>query len=100
MKKIILLVVFALCFAETYEDVIYLKDGSVIRGIIIEQAPNEYIKIQSGQNIFVYQINEVEKIKKEISISNEEKYDKDTENWYFSSLSRYNTQTAISVTIN
>ena len=47
-------------------DVVYLKNGSVIRGMIIEQKPNEYIKIQSGKNIFVYQMDEIDKITKEI----------------------------------
>ena len=39
-----------------------LKNGSEIRGIIIEQSPNEYIKIKSGSNIFVYQIDEIQKL--------------------------------------
>ena len=46
---------------------IYLKDGSEIHGMIIEQKPNEYIKIKSGSNIFVYQIDEIDKITKEIN---------------------------------
>lgn len=54
-----------------YEDVVYLKNGSVIHGIIIEQIPNKSIKIKSGSNIFVYNITEVEKMtKEEISSSN------------------------------
>jgi hypothetical protein len=44
-----------LSIAQTnYEDVVYLKNGSIIHGIIIEQIPNESLKIKSGQNIFVY----------------------------------------------
>lgn len=36
-----------------YEDVVYLKNGSIIHGIIVEQIPNESIKIESGPNTFV-----------------------------------------------
>jgi len=48
------------------EDVIYLKDGSVIRGQIVEQVPAEYVKIELlGGSVFVFQLEEVEVIKKE-----------------------------------
>jgi hypothetical protein len=54
-------------FAQTnYEDVVYLKNGSIIHGIIIEQVPNESIKIQTAdRNIFVFKMDEVLKITKE-----------------------------------
>ena len=70
MKEFFLLFAFAfnalLSIAQTnYEDVVYLKNGSIIHGIIIEQIPNESLKIKSGQNIFVYKISEVQKITKE-----------------------------------
>ncbi|MFN4084273.1 MAG: hypothetical protein ACK4K9_11640 [Bacteroidia bacterium] len=49
-------------------DVLYLKNGSVIRGTIIEQVPNVQIKIQTKDgNIFVYKIEEIERITKEYS---------------------------------
>ncbi|MEO8088590.1 MAG: hypothetical protein ABI763_17360 [Bacteroidota bacterium] len=49
-----------------YEDVVYLKNGSIIHGTIIEQIPNESIKIQTkDKNIFVYKIDEVLKMTKE-----------------------------------
>lgn len=49
-----------------YQDVIYLKNGSVIRGIIIEQVPNKQYKIQTiDRSIFVYSMEEIEKITKE-----------------------------------
>ena len=51
-----------------YEDVVYLKNGSIIRGIIIEQIPNVSLKIQTREeNIFAYKIEEVEKITKELA---------------------------------
>lgn len=70
MKNIFLFIFIFISYisinAQTkYEDVVYLKNGSIIHGIIIEQIPNESIKIKSGQNIFVYKISEVQKMKKE-----------------------------------
>ena len=52
--------------AQQYQDVVYLKDGSIIRGVIIEQIPNESLKIQTqGGSIFVFKMSEVIKIVKE-----------------------------------
>jgi hypothetical protein len=49
-----------------YEDVVYLKNGGIIHGMIIEQVPNVSIKIQTAdRNVFVYRIDEIEKITKE-----------------------------------
>lgn len=49
-----------------YVDVVYLKNGSVIRGMIIEQVPNVSIKIQTADgSVFFYKMEEVEKITKE-----------------------------------
>lgn len=48
-------------------DIIYLKNGSIIRGLIIEQIPNTSIKIQTKDgNIFNFKIDEIEKISKEL----------------------------------
>lgn len=48
------------------EEVVYLKNGSIIRGTIIEQIPNESLKIQTKDgNIFVYKSDEIEKLTKE-----------------------------------
>ena len=69
MKKILLFIFIGITFCQEYEDVVYLKNGSIIHGMIIEQAPNRYIKIQSGKNIFVYQMDEIEKITKELATS-------------------------------
>jgi hypothetical protein len=72
MKKLFMLLVIlassSLLFAQhNYEDVVYLKNGSVIRGIIIEQVPNQSIKIETAdRNIFVYRFDEIEKLSKEV----------------------------------
>lgn len=49
-----------------YQDVVYLKNGSIIRGVIIEQIPNKSIKIETiDKSVFVFQLDEIEKITKE-----------------------------------
>src|SRR6187455_310216 len=49
-----------------YEDVVYLKNGSIIHGMIIEQIPNESIKIKTAdRNVFVFRMDEIQKITKE-----------------------------------
>jgi TM2 domain-containing membrane protein YozV len=71
MKSIILIVLLFLFVGILYaqektQDVVYLKNGSIIKGIIIEQIMNESIKIQMMDgSIFVYKIDEVIKIIKE-----------------------------------
>ncbi len=53
---------------ESMRDLVYLKNGSVVKGIIIEQIPNETLKIETGDgSIFVYKMDEIEKIAKEKS---------------------------------
>ena len=49
-------------------DVIYLKNGGVVKGIIIEQIPNESVKLQTSDgSTFVYKMEEVEKLSKELN---------------------------------
>jgi hypothetical protein len=73
MKKFLLLLTFFLCIKSAssqtqLDEVVYLKNGSVIRGTIIEQVPNVKLKIQTHDgNIFVYNFDEIEKITKEPS---------------------------------
>lgn len=74
MKKIIFAIVISIATAfcasaqNQYDDVVYLKNGSVIHGVIIEQIPNQEIKIQTKDgNIFVYKIDDVQKMTKEVS---------------------------------
>ncbi len=50
-----------------YKDIVELKNGSIIKGIIIEQIPNKQIKMQTGDgNIFVFEMDQISKIKKEL----------------------------------
>ncbi|MCL1937752.1 MAG: hypothetical protein FWF52_05070 [Candidatus Azobacteroides sp.] len=47
------------------EDIIYLKNGSIIRGTIVEQIPNKSIRIETAEgNILAYQMNDIGKIGK------------------------------------
>ncbi len=73
MKKLFLVSIFLIMgiignasAQNQYEDVVYLKNGSIIHGIIIEQTPNESIKIKTdNNNIFVYKMEEIQKMAKE-----------------------------------
>lgn len=48
------------------EDVVYLKNGSIIHGTIIEQIPNESLKVKTKDgSVFVYKMTEVDKMTKE-----------------------------------
>lgn len=52
--------------AGEWQDVVYLQNGSIIRGMVIEQVPNVSIKIQTSDgSIFVYEMKDVAKIAKE-----------------------------------
>ncbi len=60
------LLVSVVASAQTMQEVVYLKNGSVIKGVIIEQTPNVSLKIQTADgSVFAYQMEEVEKITKE-----------------------------------
>ena len=52
--------------AQDIEDVIYMKDGGIMRGIILEKSPGKGIKIQIGyrKTVFIKQ-EEIEKISRE-----------------------------------
>lgn len=65
--SIIVFQFFSICnYAQQYEDVVYLKNGSIIRGVIMEQVVGESIKIKTGDgNLFVFKMDEIEKMTKE-----------------------------------
>ena len=53
-------------FAHQMEDVVYLKNGEIVRGTIIEQVPGKALKIRmQGGSVFVYAMDEIAKIAKE-----------------------------------
>lgn len=75
MKKLINLCLLSFFAIMVYgqnnlEEVVYLKNGSIIRGTIIEQIPNETLKIQTKDgNIFVYKFDEIAKTTKEAIVN-------------------------------
>lgn len=77
MKKLIqrfslllLLLISNLLFSQkNMEDVVYLKNESVIRGVIIEQIPNQSIKIQTKDgSVYAFKMDEILKITKETAV--------------------------------
>jgi len=67
MKKIFLTLILGFAtltsFAQKYSETVYLKNGSMIKGTIIEEIPNKSLKLETRDgSIFVYQMDEVEKI--------------------------------------
>lgn len=69
MKKFCICIFLLLAFfvsGQTYYDVVYLKSGNKVTGLIMEQIPNDILKIQTGDgSIFVFKYSEIEKITKE-----------------------------------
>jgi len=72
MKSFLALILLAFCLPLTLsaqqnlEDVVYLKNGSVIRGIIVEQVPGKSVKIQTRDgSIFAYQMADIARMTKE-----------------------------------
>jgi len=59
------------------EDVIYLKNGAIVRGVIIEQVPNKSLEILSkDNNYFIFKMDEVQKITKENKLPDHTDYKK------------------------
>ena len=49
-----------------WQDVVYLKNGSIIRGHLLEGTPPDMVRIETiGQNLFVFKQAEVERIARE-----------------------------------
>lgn len=76
MKKFYLFITGLLLATIVFsQDAVYLNNGSMIKGKIIEQVPNEQIKIKTRDgSIFVYKFSEVEKITKETDEINLDDY--------------------------
>jgi len=62
----------SLVFAQTnLQDVVYLKNGSIIRGTIIEQIPNQSIRLQTADgNVFGFQMEDIERLTREPRVGN------------------------------
>lgn len=56
--------------AQSTVETVYLKNGGLVKGEIIEQVPGQSLKVKTKDgNIFVYQMDEVERIAKESQTS-------------------------------
>lgn len=68
MKKLIIVfavLLFAVTVTAQERDIIYLKNGSVVKGSIMEYIPGKSVKIRTADgSIFVYSETEVDKIEK------------------------------------
>lgn len=64
-----LITAFIVCistYGQNLQEVVYLKNGSVIKGTIIEQVPNESLTIKTADgSTFVWKMSEISKITKE-----------------------------------
>lgn len=70
MKKSVSCMLFLLLtvtsWSEEYIDVVYLKNGSIIKGIIIEQITGQSIKVKiANGDIFSIKVEDIEKLAKE-----------------------------------
>ena len=69
MKKLIILTLTLLCmisYASAQSDVLYLKNGSKIKGSVLEMDPTNGVKIQTSDgSLFVYSMSEVDRVSKE-----------------------------------
>jgi hypothetical protein len=70
LPLLLVLILFTTASAQSQalQDAVYLKNGSIIRGLIMEQIPGNTLKIlMADGSLFVYQQSEVEKIVKEVN---------------------------------
>ena len=94
-KKIFFVALFMLNLmvnaqTSSFQEVVYLKNGSVIKGNIMEWVPNESITIQTAdKSLFVFKISEVERVKRElteVAVSPKIEKNKPTPNKYESNI--------------
>ncbi len=78
----VLLFVAISSVAQSYQDVVYLKNGSVIRGLIMEQVPSQSLKLVTPDgSTFFCTFDEVEKISKEMPAVKEKNAKLDQYGW-------------------
>lgn len=72
--------------ADEMEDVVYLKNGSVIRGMIVSQVPNRELTIETADgNRFVFAFDEISRIAKEPAAGRRSRRvsgEREIESWY------------------
>lgn len=78
MKKILMLAVMLIstmsAFSQIFRESVYLKNGSVIKGNIVEFQPNKLIKLETSDgSLFVFEFKDIEKITRE-RVSSDSRY--------------------------
>ncbi len=66
MKKYYLVIIVLFCFSLSYaqknKNTVVLKNGTIIKGEIVEIIPNEGVKIKSGEHLFHLKNSEIQSI--------------------------------------
>lgn len=69
----------------THKEVVYLKNGSIIKGTIVEWVPNESITIETAdKSVFVCKISDIDRVKRNLQLTNvevSEKSARNSQNW-------------------
>jgi len=80
MKNLLLLILMIALFSvsslcQERQDIIYMTNGNILKGIIVENVPNDYVKIElEGGSLFTVKYEEIEKFGKgeaQVSTSDE-----------------------------
>jgi len=71
MKKtllIITLLITSLIYSQNEVDVVYLKNGSIVKGNIVKIVPNKDVKLTTENgSVFIFKMSDIDKIEKETS---------------------------------
>jgi len=76
MKKIYIIFAALLLMStaysqQTYQDVIYLKNGDVATGMIVENVPNSYVKLETpNESVVTFKYTDIKKFTKEKIVKN------------------------------
>lgn len=68
MKKVFLFILCCVfcCTALSAQDILYMKNGSVLKGTVLEQTPGVSLKFQTRDgSVYVYNMSEIERITRE-----------------------------------
>jgi hypothetical protein len=64
-----ILILFSIGYSQAKVDVVYLKNGDIRKGVIIENVPNDYIRIEAADgSIFTIKYADIDKMTKEEKI--------------------------------
>ena len=65
---IIMLAIVSFAFGQERIDVVHLKNGDIVKGVIVENIPNDCVKIElQGGSILIYKYVEIDRLTRELS---------------------------------